>query len=49
VKGVFKISVDGEVVYDKADAGHKPTPKEAAKAVEPRLGQRLNWRNVPSD
>jgi hypothetical protein len=44
VKGVFKISVDGDVVYDKATAGHKPTPDEAAKAVEPRLGRRLSWR-----
>jgi len=43
-KGVFRIQVDGETVFDKASAGHKPTPEEAAKAVQQRLGDRLQWR-----
>jgi predicted Rdx family selenoprotein len=44
VKGVFKISVDGATVYDKAATGHVPRPEEAAGAVEGRLGPRLHWR-----
>jgi len=46
-KGVFRIGVDGETVFDKAIAGHKPTPQEAAQAVETRLGEKLHWRKPP--
>lgn len=44
VKGVFKISVDGTVVFDKARAGHLPGPHEVTAAVKERLGPRLEWR-----
>ena len=44
MKGVFKISVDGEIVFDKAEAGHLPSADEVAHAVEGRLGPRLEWR-----
>jgi predicted Rdx family selenoprotein len=44
VKGVFKISIDGEVVFDKAVSGHLPGAGEAARSVEGRLGQNLRWR-----
>ncbi len=46
VKGVFKISVDGALVFDKAEAGHLPSPDEAAEVVEKRLGPRLEWRSA---
>jgi predicted Rdx family selenoprotein len=40
-KGVFKVSVDGEVVFDKAEAGHFPGSGEAARLIEARLGNRI--------
>ncbi len=43
-KGVFKIFVDGALVYDKASAGHLPSADEAARAVAGRLGAKLGWR-----
>jgi predicted Rdx family selenoprotein len=49
VKGVFKISVDGEIVFDKASAGHLPTASEVAETVRPRLGERLRWRKTAPD
>lgn len=44
VKGVFKISVDGALVYDKASTGHVPSLREVAGAAQERLGPRLDWR-----
>lgn len=44
VKGVFKVSVDGRLVFDKAKVGHLPGPGEVEAAVEKRLGPRLDWR-----
>ena len=40
-KGVFKVSVDGEVVFDKAKAGNFPGSGEAARLIEARLGNRI--------
>lgn len=31
--GIFKITVDGRVVYSKAETGRFPKPGEAARAV----------------
>jgi len=44
VKGVFKVSIDGEIVFDKARLGRFPDPEEIMPAVEARLGAKLNWR-----
>lgn len=43
-KGVFKISVDGEVAYDKAMTRRFPTGHELAESLEGRLGKKLGWR-----
>lgn len=32
--GVFTVTVDGDVVYSKAETGRFPEPGEAAKAVK---------------
>jgi len=44
VKGVFKVSIDGGLVFDKARLGRFPDPEEIMPAVEARLGAKLNWR-----
>jgi predicted Rdx family selenoprotein len=45
-KGVFKVSVDGEVVFDKASVGRLPQGGEAAASVETRLGSPVAWRRT---
>ena len=47
-KGVFKIFIDGEIVFDKAASGHLPNPGEAARVAESRLGNRIPWRKSDS-
>ena len=44
VKGVFKVSIDAEIVFDEARMGRFPNPNEIALAAEPRLGAKLHWR-----
>src|SRR5438552_7415679 len=44
VKGVFKVSIDGEIVLDKARLGRFPHPEEMMPAVQERLGAKLHWR-----
>ena len=44
VKGGFTVSVDGEIVFAKAEAGHLPGSGEAARSIEARLGNRIRWR-----
>jgi len=43
-RGVFKVTLDDEVVYDKASTGRRPHAGELRQLMEPRLGQRLVWR-----
>jgi len=43
-KGVFKVFLDGDRIYDKADTGRLPKAGELSKAVEGRLGAPLRWR-----
>jgi predicted Rdx family selenoprotein len=43
-KGVFKVFVDGDPVFDKADAGRMPKPGELTRLLGGRLGAPLRWR-----
>ena len=43
-KGVFKVTLDDEVVYDKASTGRRPHAGELRELVEIRLGRPLVWR-----
>jgi predicted Rdx family selenoprotein len=45
-KGVFRVTVDDEVVYDKAVTGRKPHAGEVGGALERRLGPPLRWRKA---
>jgi predicted Rdx family selenoprotein len=44
VRGVFKVSLDGQLIFDKAEVGHMPEAGEIAKELEKRLGPKLAWR-----
>ena len=43
-RGVFQVTVDGELVYDKAATGRRPRPGEIAQLLEPALGAPIEWR-----
>lgn len=43
-KGVFKISIDGKVVFDKAETGRFPAKDDLLSIVQKSLGPRLTWR-----
>ncbi len=47
-KGVFRILVDGEAVFDKASVRRMPGSGEAAASVATRLGPPLGWRRTRS-
>ena len=44
VKGVFKVSVDEKLVFDKAVIGRFPNEGEVANRLEEELGPKLQWR-----
>ncbi len=44
IKGVFKIFVDGALVYDNGTTAEVPGEDEVVPAVQQRLGPPLNWR-----
>jgi predicted Rdx family selenoprotein len=44
VKGVFKVSLDGNLLFDKSAAGRMPDQGEVAKKLEQELGPKLQWR-----
>ena len=44
VKGVFKVSLDGNLLFDKAVVGRMPDDGEVAKKLEQELGPKLQWR-----
>jgi predicted Rdx family selenoprotein len=42
--GVFTVTLDGEVVFDKKAEGRHAAPGEVESRVEKALGPRLNWK-----
>ncbi len=45
-KGVFRVTIDAQVVYDKATTRRKPTNGEVVALSEPLLGPPLTWRKT---
>jgi predicted Rdx family selenoprotein len=43
-QGVFKVSLDGVLLFDKAHSGYLPNADEVANLVQARVGDRLRWR-----
>ncbi len=43
-RGVFRVTVDGELVFDKNAVGRKPQPGEIPELLEARLWPPLAWR-----
>lgn len=48
-KGVFKVSIDADLVFDKSQAGHFPKVGEIAELARGRLGDPIPWRKSQSD
>jgi predicted Rdx family selenoprotein len=46
-KGVFKVFVDGDKVFDKGDTGRMPKAGEVTRILQGRLGTALRWRKDP--
>jgi predicted Rdx family selenoprotein len=42
--GVFQVTVDGQLVFDRAATGRRPRPGEVAQVLEPMLGAPVEWR-----
>jgi hypothetical protein len=42
--GRLEVSVDGTVVFSKAQLGRHPRKGEVAELLVPRLGKKLAWR-----
>jgi predicted Rdx family selenoprotein len=43
--GVFRVELDGEVVFDRKQAGGRfPKPGEVPNLMRPRLGDPPSWR-----
>ena len=42
--GVFRVELDGETVYDRAQTRRFPKPGEVPDALRPKLGQPPDWR-----
>ncbi len=43
-KGVFRVTADEQLVFDKHAVGRMPWPGEIPGLLEPRLGPPLAWR-----
>jgi predicted Rdx family selenoprotein len=43
-RGVFRVTVDDDLIFDKRTTGHTPRPGELSGLLEPRLGPPLTWR-----
>jgi len=43
-RGVFRVAVDGDPIFDKHLTGRRPRPGEIAELLQPRLGPALEWR-----
>jgi predicted Rdx family selenoprotein len=44
VHGVFRVEVDGEPVFDRAQTKRFPKPGEVPEALKPKLGEPPAWR-----
>jgi predicted Rdx family selenoprotein len=42
--GVFRVELDGELIFDKDDAGRFPKKGEVSQLLRPRLGDPPQWR-----
>jgi predicted Rdx family selenoprotein len=43
-KGHFEVSLDGKLLFSKAQLGRKPKPGEIRALMEPIVGPPENWR-----
>ena len=43
--GRFEITLDGELLFSKKQAGRFPKPGEVARLFEQKLGPALDWRS----
>ena len=43
-KGRFEVSLDGELLFSKAELGRHANPGEIVELMAPRLGPALKWR-----
>jgi selenoprotein W-related protein len=43
-KGRFEVTLDGELIFSKADLKRHANAGEVTAAVESRIGPALNWR-----
>jgi selenoprotein W-related protein len=43
-KGRFEVTLDGELIFSKAQTGRFPKPNEVIALFEDRLGAPINWR-----
>jgi selenoprotein W-related protein len=43
-KGRFDVALDGEMIFNKADAGRHAEPGEVVRLLEKRLGAPPHWR-----
>ena len=44
-RGRFEITLDGELLFSKEQAGRFPKPGEVAGLFEQKLGPALDWRS----
>jgi selT/selW/selH-like putative selenoprotein len=44
--GRFEVTLDGELVFSKAELKRHPNPGEVTAAFERRLGRPLAWRKT---
>jgi len=42
--GVFKVTCDGQVVFDKKGEGRHAAPGEVESRLEAALGPRMHWK-----
>jgi predicted Rdx family selenoprotein len=42
--GVFKVTCDGQVVFDKKGEGRHAGPGEVESRLEASLGPRMHWK-----
>jgi selT/selW/selH-like putative selenoprotein len=45
-KGRFEITLDGKLVFSKAESHRFPDPGEVARIIEAKLGPPLAWREA---